>query len=95
MINSNLLNYLWNYKFESMKRIYLIKSILFFIILSFNINAQSDKNMNDQNRSNIPPVASKREKILEMHGDIRKDNYFWLNQREDKEVISYLNAENT
>lgn len=43
MINSNLLNYLWNYKFESMKRIYLIKSILFFIILSFKINAQPDK----------------------------------------------------
>ena len=88
MINSNLLNYLWNYKFESMKRIYLIKSILFFIILSFKINAQPDKNMNDQNRSNTPPVASKREKILEIHGEIRKDNYFWLNQREDKEVIS-------
>ena len=94
MFYSNLLNYLWNYKFESMKRIYLIKSILFFIILSFKINAQPDKNMNDQNRSNTPPVASKREKILEIHGDIRKDNYFWLNQREDKEVISYLNDEN-
>jgi len=64
MIYSDLLNYLWNYKFESMKRIYLIKSILFFIFLSFKINAQSDKNMNDQNRSSTPPVASKREKIL-------------------------------
>ncbi|MBK6372770.1 MAG: hypothetical protein IPF67_05935 [Saprospiraceae bacterium] len=47
-----------------MKRIYLIKSILFFIILSFKINAQPDKNMNEQNRSNTPPVASKREKSL-------------------------------
>ena len=29
-----------------------------------------------------------------MHNDERIDNYFWLNNREDKEVIDYLNAEN-
>ena len=40
------------------------------------------------------PVAKKVEKKLEIHGDTRIDNYYWLNQREDPEVISYLEEEN-
>ena len=39
------------------------------------------------------PVAKKMPKKLEIHGDTRIDNYYWLNNREDKEVISYLNEE--
>ncbi|MES2811031.1 MAG: S9 family peptidase [Bacteroidota bacterium] len=41
-----------------------------------------------------PPVAKIVPKNLEKHGDVRVDNYYWLNQREDKEVIDYLTAEN-
>ncbi len=40
------------------------------------------------------PKAKKIPKKLEKHGDVRIDNYFWMNQREDSEVIAYLNAEN-
>ncbi len=40
------------------------------------------------------PVAKKVEKKLEKHGDIRIDNYYWLNDRENPEVIDYLNREN-
>ena len=40
------------------------------------------------------PVAKKIEKIFEEHGNKRIDNYYWLNQREDPEVIEYLTAEN-
>ncbi|WP_413533646.1 S9 family peptidase [Empedobacter brevis] len=40
------------------------------------------------------PIAKKIEKKLEKHGDIRIDNYYWLNDRENKEVIDYLNQEN-
>ena len=42
-----------------------------------------------------PPVAKKIPTNLEKHGDVRVDNYYWLNQRENPEVISYLEAENT
>ncbi|WP_162427340.1 S9 family peptidase [Pontibacter pudoricolor] len=42
----------------------------------------------------IPPVAKKVPKELTTHGDTRIDNYYWMNQREDPEVIAYLNAEN-
>ena len=42
-----------------------------------------------------PPLADKRPVELESHGDVRIDDYFWLNERDDPEVIAYLDAENT
>lgn len=41
-----------------------------------------------------PPVAKIIPKTLEKHGDIRTDNYYWLNERENPEVIDYLKKEN-
>ena len=40
------------------------------------------------------PKAKKIEKKLTIHGDTRIDNYYWLNERENPEVIQYLEAEN-
>ena len=31
---------------------------------------------------------------MELHGDVRVDDYYWLRERENPEVIAYLNAEN-
>lgn len=46
--------------------------------------------------SNIkPPKAKKVPKELVKHNDVRIDNYFWLNDRENKDVIDYLNEENS
>ncbi|MCM5663537.1 S9 family peptidase [Galbibacter mesophilus] len=41
-----------------------------------------------------PPIAEKKPKTLEKHGDIRVDDYYWLNERENPEVIDYLEREN-
>jgi len=41
------------------------------------------------------PIAKRLPHNLEIHGDVRTDDYYWLNQREDQEVIDYLEAENT
>lgn len=41
-----------------------------------------------------PPKAKIIPKILEKHGHSRTDNYYWLNERENPEVIDYLNQEN-
>ena len=46
------------------------------------------------NKEVQPPKAKKIPAELEIHGDIRIDNYYWMNDREDPEVIAYLNAEN-
>ena len=40
------------------------------------------------------PIAKITGKTFEEHGSSRIDNYYWLNQREDPEVIAYLEAEN-
>ena len=41
-----------------------------------------------------PPKPKKILKTLSMHDDERQDDYFWLNDRENQDVIEYLNAEN-
>ncbi len=41
-----------------------------------------------------PPIAKKIPYSLTNHGDTRIDNYYWLNNREDKKVIDYLESEN-
>jgi oligopeptidase B len=46
-----------------------------------------------QNRP-TPPVAKKQPQVLELHGDSRIDNYFWMRDIENPEVTAYLEAEN-
>lgn len=54
--------------------------ILFFIVIP--VFAQT------------PPVAKKLPKADSLFGDVRLDNYYWLRNAEDPEVINYLKAEN-
>lgn len=42
-----------------------------------------------------PPDAAAKAKELTIHGDTRIDPYYWLNNREDSDVIQYLEDENT
>lgn len=42
----------------------------------------------------LPPKAKIIPKQLEKHDHVRTDNYYWLNDRENPEVIDYLNKEN-
>lgn len=41
------------------------------------------------------PLAPKKPQLLEIHGHQRQDSYYWMNDRENPEVIDYLNAENS
>ena len=43
---------------------------------------------------NQPPKVKQIPKELKIHGDVRIDEYYWLNDRENPEVIDYLNKEN-
>ena len=40
------------------------------------------------------PICTKKPHRMEIHGDVRVDDYYWLNDRENSEVIDYLNEEN-
>lgn len=42
----------------------------------------------------IPPIAKKVPKELTLHGHTRIDDYYWLKDRDNPEVIAYLEAEN-
>jgi oligopeptidase B len=41
-----------------------------------------------------PPVAKVVPHRLEAHGQVRVDDYYWLRERQDPEVVAYLDAEN-
>ena len=41
-----------------------------------------------------PPIAPKKPHAVEMFGDQRVDDYFWLREKSDPKVIDYLKAEN-
>jgi len=45
-------------------------------------------------KNNFPPIAKQIPKELVAHNDVRIDNYFWMNDRENPEVIQYLEEEN-
>ena len=55
---------------------------------------QALKNNADLKKEILPPKAKKIPKTLEFHGDVRIDNYYWMNNRDNPEVIDYLNQEN-
>ncbi len=42
----------------------------------------------------LPPSAPRRPHFLAAHGDTRTDDWYWLADRDDREVIGYLRAEN-
>jgi len=43
--------------------------------------------------STAPPVAPKVPKVDTLHGEVRVDNYFWLREKTNPEVIRYQLAE--
>jgi oligopeptidase B len=43
---------------------------------------------------NLPPVCKTKNYTLTHHNHSRQDPFFWLNERENPEVLSYIEAEN-
>lgn len=68
-----------------------IKAILSLFVLIMMYSCKKESPMTDETPQ---PVAKKVETKIEKHGDVRIDNYYWLNDRDNQEVIDYLNQEN-
>jgi oligopeptidase B len=47
-----------------------------------------------QGQEPAPPVAKQVHVALEQHGVVRVDPYYWMNDRDDPDVVAYLEAEN-
>ncbi len=62
----------------------------------FFLSQKGDAPMTTSTAKGSPaePIALKKEKILEIHGDKRIDPYFWMNERDSEPVLSYLKEEN-
>ncbi|MEE8522959.1 MAG: oligopeptidase B, partial [Thermoanaerobaculia bacterium] len=67
-------------------------SPLLFVLAAVLVAAACSKPASDPPQ---PPIAKKIPEELERHGRVRVDDYYWLKERENPEVIAYLEAENT
>lgn len=73
-----------------MNKVNLIQMLIFVALFSAcknNVPMNFDTNIQ-------PPDAEKNPFQLKSHEDIRIDPYYWMRERENPEVIDYLEREN-
>ena len=72
-----------------------MKNRLLLLFSCFTFVVGNSQNINSKmQEKNTPPIAKRIPHKLEKHGHVRNDEYYWLNDRENPEVIDYLNKEN-
>lgn len=77
-----------------MKTALSLKNVLLLILcVTFASSCKTDKK-NSLKKSTSAPIAAKKDTTLTIHGDDRIDPYYWLRERENPEVIAYLENEN-
>ena len=88
-----------------MKRLTLLPALLLAAFIPTNIltMAQTQTNESATNGATAtngaatppaPPVAKKIARTIEVHGTKLSDDYFWMRDKKNPEVISHLEAEN-
>ncbi len=83
---------------------HIMKALLFLPLLALFAACSNSEQQTASTQSatsmmydkmNLPaPTVKQIPKELSIHGDTRTDEFYWLNQRENPEVIAYLNSEN-
>jgi oligopeptidase B len=77
-----------------MKRHFRTPALLALIFLSgMNVMAQTEDTATTAGATR-PPVAKKISHTMNVHGETLSDDYFWMRDKKNPEVISYLEAEN-
>lgn len=71
---------------------YFLTSLLICIMLS--CNNKNENTLKNKNTEMPQPIAKKIRKELTNHENTRIDNYYWLNQRDNKDVLDYVAQEN-
>ena len=68
--------------------------LVLFSILTLDraVLAQSDGNKTAPPK---PPMAEKKPKTLKIHGTTLVDEYFWLREKSNPQVMDYLRAEDS
>ncbi|MFD1315823.1 S9 family peptidase [Namhaeicola litoreus] len=70
------------------------KNIVATLLIPLIFATSCKKELMEEKKMVLAPIAEKIEKKLEIHGDTRIDPYYWLNDRDNPKVIDYLKAEN-
>jgi oligopeptidase B len=69
------------------------KALLLILTIIFATACKKDISMKTISKI-APPIADKKPKTFKIHNDIRVDDYYWLNEKDNEEVIDYLEREN-
>ncbi len=73
----------------------LMLLVLITLISSFTLNLPALAQSNGGGAAvPKPPMAEKKTKTTEIHGETLVDEYFWLREKSNPQVISYLESEN-
>ena len=70
------------------------KRLILILIFKVSILACKKNTPMNFDTSIEPPLAEKSPFQLKKHDDIRIDQYYWFRERENPEVIDYLEREN-
>jgi len=65
-----------------------------FLVLAILLGATADRGSAIDPSVAKPPVARPLAHKTELHGDSLIDNYFWLREKKNPDVVAYLEAEN-
>lgn len=77
-----------------MKHLHLIVIGAIALVMVSCINKKEEVAISKQSNFSAPPVAEIIPDTFTNFGQKRIDNYFWLKDKENSDVIEYLNAEN-
>jgi oligopeptidase B len=69
-------------------------SLISIIILCLGLSAKSQTTLFGNYQAIAAPKAPKQQHLMELHGDVRNDEYYWLSKRDSDAVVKYLNEEN-
>jgi oligopeptidase B len=71
-----------------------MKNYIYIALISLIFATSCKEKKVKMNEEIKAPIAQIIPHNLEKHGEVRVDDYYWLNDRENKDVIDYLNKEN-
>jgi oligopeptidase B len=70
-------------------------SVFFFLCILFTANSTVKAQSNGAAGSPQPPMADKKPKTTNIHGETLVDDYFWLREKTNPAVMTHLQAENS
>jgi oligopeptidase B len=71
-----------------------LRPLLMLLLAATACNQEPDATIRMQSDYPAPPMAAKKPQTFNEHGYTRTDDYFWLKDKANPEVLAYLEAEN-